>query len=643
MAKKDKGLFRSKKEPFLGSKKQSAEKEKGFFAGKRSASSEKIGNKKTRGFSSRKKVKKIPKVLNFFLLFFFWLGLILLGIVAYWAYDLPDLSKIQAGTRRPHITFITVDGQYLSSYGELQEKFYTVEELPPTLIQAVLAIEDRRFYHHKGIDFIGLARALWTNIRYRSFRQGGSTLTQQLAKNLFLTPERSIKRKVQELFLALWLEHKFTKNQILSIYLNRVYLGGGTYGIGAASEKYFKKKPKNLSLLESALLAGLLKAPSVYSPLSSLEKSRVRTEIVLGEMQEEGFITSWQKTQALIDGWTPPPVQEKIEGVRYFTDWIVRQLPVLLNTQTPQDLIVVTTLDPKLQNLADDSIGQALKDPNFDGLQVSLLCMSTDGAVRAMIGGRSYEKSQFNRAVQGLRQPGSLFKMPLYLAALEKGKSPFDLIADGPIKIGSWRPKNFQWRSQGIISIQESFAFSVNTSAVRLAQEIGVSAIQKVAKKLGIHHSIASNLSISLGTSEVSLLEMTSAFAILANGGFFVEPFGVLEVRNSKGEVLYQKEKKALERVIDAEINQKMLDMLKEVVRRGTGKRAQVPGLEIAGKTGTTQERQDGWFVGFTPYLVTGIWLGLDEEDASVTKKQRTTGGQLPAHLFSLFMKRIIS
>ncbi len=613
----------TKKEPFWGSKKVSSKKKEDFSTEKR----------------SKEKKKSLSKLWRFLFLFFFWSFIILACIIAYWAYDLPDLSKLQPGSRRPHVTFITVEGRHLSSYGELQDKFYNLEELPSSLINAVLALEDKRFYHHKGIDVVGLARAFWTNLRYRSFRQGGSTLTQQLAKNLFLTPERSLKRKVQELFLALWLEHKFTKKQILSIYLNRVYLGAGTYGVGAAAEKYFKKKPKNLSLFESAVIAGLLKAPSAYSPFTSPEKARKRAETALERMEEEKYITSWQKAQALIEAWAPTYVQDKIEGVRYFTDWVMSQVPELINTQTPQDLVIVTTLDPRLQNLADASTEKALKDNNFNELQVALLCMSSDGAVRAMIGGRSYEKSQFNRAVQGIRQPGSLFKMVVYLAALEKGKSPFDLIEDTPIKIGSWKPKNFQWESQGIISIQDSFAFSVNTSAVRLAREIGVSSIQKMAKKLGIQHPVSSNLSIALGTSESNLLEMTTAFAVIANGGFTVAPYGVLEIRTPKGEILYQKEKKNFERVVDEKIVHQMQEMLKEVVRRGTGKKAQVPGVDIAGKTGTTQERQDGWFVGFTPYLVTGVWLGLDEEDASITKKHRTTGGQLPAYLFSLFMR----
>lgn len=573
-----------------------------------------------------------------------WLILICAGFLVFFAYDLPNLEDLKPGMRRPSIVFKSVEGVVLCTYGESQGKTYDLKDLSSFLPKAVIAIEDRRFYFHKGVDLVGLIRAAWTNMRHKAIVQGGSTLTQQLAKNLFLTPERSLKRKVQELMLAVWLERKFTKDQILTIYLNRVYLGSGTYGIGAAAHKYFGKSAKKLTLFESALLAGLLKAPSTHAPTLNPEKAHKRAEVVLQAMVEEGYITPWQKTEALVEILTPKLPDGKIEGVRYFCDWVLKELPKFVENLSFQDLVITTTLDPKLQKLADKVIEESLKkSKDFDGLQVALLSVSSDGAVRAMIGGRSYEKSQFNRAAQALRQSGSLFKVIVYLACLEGGFSMNDVVSDGPIRIGSWSPKNFQWESRGKISLKEAFGYSVNTSAVRLARKIGLTAIQKSARQLGITSSIPYNLSVALGTAEVSLLEMTSAFAVLANGGYGVEPFGILRIEDGSGKVLYDRRQKEKKRVISERVARAMQAMLHYVVTQGTGKAAAVPGLWIAGKTGTTQEKQDAWFIGFTEHLVTGIWVGIDsnQDASSYKKKKRQTGGGLPAQLFQKFMGEI--
>lgn len=573
-----------------------------------------------------------------------WMVLICGSFLAFFAYDLPNLESLKPGTRRPSIVFKSVEGITLCTYGESQEKSYVLKELSPFLSKAIIAIEDRRFYFHKGIDFMGLFRAAWINLRHKAIVQGGSTITQQLAKNLFLTPERSFKRKIQELILALWLEHEFTKDQILTIYLNRVYLGSGTYGVGAAARKYFKKSPRRLTLFESALLAGLLKSPSTNAPTLNPEKAHKRAEFVLQAMVEEGSITPWQKTEALVEVLTPKVADGKIEGIRYFCDWILKELPKYIENLSLQDLVIITTLDPKLQKLADKSIEHSLKKyPDFDGLQVALLSLSPDGAVRAMIGGRSYEKSQFNRAAQALRQSGSLFKVIVFLACLEAGQSMNDSIDDGPIRIGSWSPKNFQWESRGSISLKEALGHSVNTSAVRLARKVGIAAVQKTARQLGIKSMIPYNLSVALGTAEVSLLEMTAAFAVIANGGYRAEPFGILRIEDRGGKILYERRPKEKERIISPAIIIQMKEMLRFVITDGTGKSAAVPEVWISGKTGTTQEKQDAWFIGFTKYLVTGVWVGIDSKQDGIgyEKKKRQTGGGLPAVLFQNFMSGV--
>ncbi|HQS84013.1 MAG: hypothetical protein B7Y25_03745 [Alphaproteobacteria bacterium 16-39-46] len=605
----------------------------------------------TKLLSRGKKIKKRPlkknqhaflgKIIKWAFLCLIW-GFILGGfILGYFAYDLPNLDSLKPGTRRPSITFKSFQGETLCTYGDSQEKDYTLNEISPSLINAVVAIEDRRFYDHKGIDLIGIARAFWINMRQKAFVQGGSTLTQQLAKNLFLTPQRSLKRKIQEVMLALWLEHTFTKKQILHIYLNRVYLGSGVYGVGAASHKYFNKSPGHLSLYEAALLAGLLKAPSFYAPIHNKERSHQRAMVVLEAMVQEGMITAWEKTEALVQMFSPQAMDIKIEGVRYFCDWIMRELPKYIGDLNVQDLVITTTLDPRLQIKADKSIETAFKaSPAYKDLQVALISLSLDGAVRAMIGGKSYEKSQFNRAYQALRQPGSLFKVFIFLSALEAGRSSGDMISDASIRLGKWAPKNYQWESRGMISLKEALAYSVNTATVRLARQIGLSALQKTAKNLGIKSPISDNLSVSLGTSEVTLLEISGAFAVIANGGYKTEPYGIIRIATKKGKVLYERAPLKRESVTPPEVAVEMQEMLHGVVSYGRGKEASVPGVWIAGKTGTTQEKQDAWFVGFTRHLVTGIWLGIDENEAksSLKKKKRPMGGGLPALLFKKFM-----
>lgn len=604
---------------------------------------EKREYKKSKSKSPKsKKVKKFAwPALRLITILSVWTLLLGGAFVGYIAYDLPSLESLKPGARKPSLTFKSVDGDVLSTYGEYQEKTYALSEISPTLIKAVIAIEDRRFYYHVGVDFYGLIRAAWQNMRAGTIVQGGSTLTQQLAKNLFLTPERSLKRKVQEVLLAFWLEQRFTKDQILTIYLNRVYFGSGTYGVGAAASKYFSKTPGNLNLFEAALIAGLLKAPSSYAPTQHPERARARCETVLDAMVEMGAITSWEKTEALVERLAPPSQAQKIEGVRYFTDWVKSEIGRLLPNLAAQDLVVTTTLDPTLQNKADKAIEQALASKEYDGLEVSLVSMSVDGAVRAMIGGRSYEQSQFNRATQSLRQPGSLFKLFVYLAALEKGSTPDDITSDEPIRIGTWSPKNYGWKSIGRVTVRQAFAHSINTSTVRMGQKVGVPAIQEIAKKLGIRSPISSNLSITLGTSEVRLIEMTNAFAIIANGGTRTEPFGVLRIEDKAGNVLYERVRPEPVVVLTPEIVSTMDGMLLDVVTYGTGRAAQVAGLKIAGKTGTTQEKRDAWFIGYTPHLVTGVGVGIDEEGSETTK--RSTGGQIPAQLFHQYMSALNS
>ena len=563
-----------------------------------------------------------------------WVSLGIGGVAFYYAIDLPDTSNLWATQQRPSVTLVDHKNRKLLTRGASFGVPVTINELPHYLPKAVLATEDRRFYHHIGVDLVGLARAAVANWREGKVVQGGSTITQQLAKNLFLNPERRMKRKIQEVMLALWLEQRFTKDQILSLYLNRVYLGAGTYGVEAAAQRYFGKSARDVTLGEAALLAGLLKAPSRYAPTRNAARAQARAETVLLKMVEAGYITDAERWRA--QKTAPRYVKNSAyAGLNYFADWVLDQIPTLIG-DIDADLIVQTTIDKDLQAQAEKAVELTLKR---DGVKLrfseaALVTLTPNGAVRAMVGGRSYQASQFNRVVSAKRQPGSAFKPFVFLTALESGFRPDDLIDDAPIQIGNWAPRNFSETYRGEISLKEALAQSANSVAVRLAERVGPSQIVATAQRLGITSDLAANRSLPLGTSEVSLLELTGAYAPFANGGSQAVTHGITRITTADGGFLYERRGSGLGSVIQRQIVGAMNQMLQEVVLSGTGRKANLGTRAAAGKTGTSQDNRDAWFVGYTADLVTGVWVGNDNN----SPMGRVTGGRVPTVIWKDFM-----
>jgi penicillin-binding protein 1A len=575
------------------------------------------------------------RIANWGLVAGIWAIIATAGVIGWYASDLPDVNAALAPSRRPAITIVAANGAEIATVGDFFGRPVTVSELPPALPRAVLAIEDRRFYSHFGLDVFGLGRAAMANIRAGSVVQGGSTITQQAAKNLFLTPERTIKRKIQELLLALWMERRFSKDQILAIYLNRAYFGAGTYGVDAAARKYFRRPATQLSTYQAALLAGLLKAPSRLNPIANPDAAQARTREVLLSMVDAGFISADAAAVAWQDRNRAVAVKRITPRARYFVDWIVAQLPEFVSDRD-RDIIVVTTLDPRVQRMAEEGVTRALANPvaRAAGVgQAALVALSPEGAVRALVGGRDYGDSPFNRATQAYRQPGSAFKPIVYAAGLEAGLSPETQMADAPITLAGWRPKNFNGRYQGLVSLRTALAQSINTVAVQVGQEAGLRRVVSVARRLGITADLDANASLALGTSSVSLLELTGAYAAFAGGGIGVWPYGIEEVRDVNGEVLYHRSGSGPGRVLAAQHAAAISDMLVSAVEWGTGRAARF-GWPVAGKTGTSQDYRDAWFVGFSAEMITGVWMGNDD-DRSMNE---VTGGTLPARLWQAFM-----
>ncbi|WP_114862037.1 transglycosylase domain-containing protein, partial [Azospirillum brasilense] len=561
-----------------------------------------------------------------------WCGIALGAVLAWFALDLPDISKVAQFERRASVTVLAADGAEFARFGDLHGTTLGVRDLPPHLINAVLAIEDRRFYSHFGVDPIGLARALYVNWRSGRSAQGGSTITQQLAKNLFLTPEKSLKRKIQEAMLALWLEHRFTKDQILTAYLNRVYLGAGTFGVDAAARTYFGKPATQLDLRESAIIAGLLKAPSRYAPSSNPDEAAERSRVVMGAMVDAGFITAQELETARN---APPSAKRKAGGDgRYFADWVTELVSAFVGSGHG-DVVVRTTLDLKLQRAAEQRLEEILSGPGAaaNARQGALVAMTTDGAVRALVGGRDYDNSEFNRATQAMRQPGSAFKPFVYLAALEAGWSPDSPVEDAPVRIGTWSPGNYDGKFRGTITMANALAHSSNTATVRIIDRIGVERVRRVAAGLGINSPLGKDLSLALGTSEVNLLELTRGYAGIANRGAPVWPYAITEIRDRDGNVLYRRQAGGSVPVVDPAHAVQLTRMMSGVIEYGTGKSAKLD-RPAAAKSGTTQDYRDAWFVGFTADLVAGVWLGNDNN----AEMKRVTGGSLPAKLWQGFM-----
>jgi len=568
-----------------------------------------------------------------FLLGLIW-GSVALGFLIVWyAYDLPDIHQIAQWQRRPSITMLADDGTVFARYGDLYGDRVGLNDVPKYLPEAIISIEDRRFYHHFGIDPLGMLRAAFRDVAARHVVQGGSTLTQQLAKNLFLTPERTLRRKVQEMLLALWLEHTYTKDEILTAYLNRVYLGAGTYGVDAAAHTYFGKSARDMDLRECAIIAGLLRAPSRFAPSHDPAQAMERAHTVLDAMVEAGYITKKDEVAAL----NSPPLPEKKPGGGgdglYFADWIADQIAPLVQDQ-PQDLVVQTTLDVRLQRAAERHVDSTLdKQDNRDVSQAALITLAPDGAIKALVGGRDYRSSQFDRATQALRQPGSAFKPIVYLAAIEQGMTPDDMILDAPITIGDYSPENFDGKFRGMITAREALAESVNTAAVRVLQRAGIDNAIAAARALGISSPLDRNMSLALGSSVVTPIELTAAYASIAAGGRAVTPYAIKEVSNRNGDILFRRTEVNAPVTVDSNAVATLTNMLEEVVRSGTGKRATLDRM-VAGKTGTSSDYRDAWFLGFTSDYTTGVWLGNDN-DAPMKK---VTGGSLPAGLWHDYM-----
>jgi penicillin-binding protein 1A len=564
-----------------------------------------------------------------------WAVIAAIGLLVWIGAHLPPIQSLEIPKRPPSVLILGANGATLATRGDMGGAEVPLRELPDYVPKAFVAIEDRRFYSHHGIDPWGILRAGARDVLHRGATQGGSTITQQLAKNLFLTQERTVTRKLQEAVLALWLEHKFSKAQILELYLNRVYFGSGAYGIEAAAQRYFGKSARKLTLPEAAMLAGLVQSPSRLAPSRNPDGAERRAGMVIAAMAELKMIGDDAAKRALIS----PARAIKPSGggsVNYVADWVMDAVDDLIG-HVDQDIVVETSIDPALQTAAEQSLDDVLaqKGDKLDVSEGALVAMTPDGVVRALVGGRNYAESQFNRAIAARRQPGSAFKPFVYLTALEHGLTPDTVREDKPISVQGWRPENFEHEYLGPVTLTQALANSLNTVSVRLTMEVGPSAVVRTAYRLGIESKLEPNASIALGTSEVSVIELVSAYATFANGGLAVAPHVVERIRGSDGKTLYTRSTQALGRIVDPRYVGMMNTMMRETLVSGTARRADLPGWLAAGKTGTSQDFRDAWFIGYTSRLVTGVWLGND--DNSPTKK--AVGGGLPVEIWSRFMR----
>ena len=565
-----------------------------------------------------------------------WALIALIAVFAVFATDLPDTSKIFDVTRQPSISYLDRSGGQIAVRGSQFSPPVNLDELPPYVPAAFVAIEDQRFYHHFGFDPIGMVRSLVADLRAGHVVQGASTITQQLARNLFLTPDQTPKRKIQELILAVWLETKFTKKQILSLYLNRVYFGEGAYGIEAASQRYFNKPAPNLTVGEAALLAGLMKGPSRYSPVSATDRAERRATVVLDKMVETGAITPAQRDQAFAQ---PVRVSATLanQNAQYFVDWVDQQVRALVG-QPQEDLVVETTLDLPIQQNAEHAVRDVLtRDGASKGVQqAALVAVDGEGRVRAYVGGGDYVASQYDRASLAQRQAGSSFKPFVYLTAMEAGHTPSEPVVDEPITIGNWQPRNYTGKYLGPITLQTALAQSINTVAARLANEVGADNVAATARRLGITTPIQTGPSMALGAVEVTPVEMAQAYAAFSNGGYQTKAYGIERIRTASGKVLYDHNLASPARnpVIGQPALAYMIQMMRAVIADGTGARAKIGGYDVAGKTGTTSDYRDAWFIGYTGGFTAAVWTGRDDN----TPMRKVTGGGSPAEIWRAFM-----
>ncbi len=592
-----------------------------------------------RGGSSRRKHRGIFGRLAYWgVVAGVWALIAVGGVVGYYAAKLPPIDSLTVPKRPPNIAILADDGALLANRGETGGSTVALKELPPYLPKAFIAIEDRRFYSHFGIDPIGLTRALTHAAISCQFSQGGSTLTQQLAKNLFLTQERTLGRKVQEAILALWLERKYTKDQILELYLNRVYFGSGAYGVEAAAQKYYGKSARNVTLAEAASLAGLVQAPSRLAPNRNPQGAAARAAQVVTDMVQQGYVTD-QAAKVALASPAEARHQAGAGSANYAADWVMDVLDDYVGA-IDKDIVVRTTISTGMQQAAERAVVDELnsKGAKFNVSQGALVAMAPDGSVKALVGGRSYTESQFNRAISARRQPGSSFKPFVYLTALERGMTPETLLTDAPINIKGWQPENYT-RGQyfGQIPMMKSLIMSLNTPVVRLVQDMGPKTVIRTAQRLGITAALQPNVSLALGTSEVTPLEMAAAYTTFADGGVGVVPHVIAEVKTTDGKVLYRSKSAGPGRVIEPGPLSMLDAMLHENTVSGTAKKGDVPGWQAGGKTGTTQDYKDAWFCGFTAYLTAVVWLGNDDGDPM----KKVTGGGLPVEVWDRFMREV--
>ncbi len=562
-------------------------------------------------------------------------AIVLAGLIGYFAMQLPPIDQLTVPKRPPNIAILSSDGTLIANRGATGGQEIPIAQLPEYLPKAFVATEDKRFYSHFGIDPLGLARAMIINATSGRLEQGGSTLTQQLAKNIYLDAERTISRKGKEAVLALWLERKYSKNHILELYMNRVYFGSGAYGVEAASQKYFGKSAQNVTLSEAATLAGLVRSPSRLAPNRNPDGAKARAEVVIGLMQEQGYITPKQAKAALNN---PARAVEPVDAgtAQYAADWVVDLLDDYVGT-VDGDVTIATTIDPTVQAAAEISLVDeiATKGKRFRVSQGAIISLAPDGAIRAMVGGVNYRESQFNRAVTARRQPGSAFKPFVYLAALEKGYRPDSIVKDEPFRYGKWTPENYARKYLGDVTLTKALSLSLNTPAARLGVEVGPLTVARTAQRLGITSALNDSPSLALGSAEVTPLELTAAYVAFANGGTGVIPYVINSIKDAKGKVLYKRKPQDLGRVIEEPYVAMMNAMLRETLLTGTARKAALPGWQAAGKTGTSQEFRDAWFVGYTGALTTLVWLGNDDSDP--TKK--VSGGSLPVEIWSRMMQ----
>ncbi|WP_184037630.1 transglycosylase domain-containing protein [Sphingomonas endophytica] len=545
--------------------------------------------------------------------------------------QLPSFESLKSSPNGQMIRVHAADGSVLVSLGPSYGEWLAYDRIPAVMRDATIAVEDRRFDSHVGVDPVGIVRSLYVNYERGRRVQGASTITQQLARNIFLNNQKKFGRKFREGILALALERKFSKEQILELYLNKVYYGGGAYGIDAASRKFFGHGADHLSLPEAAVIAGLVKAPSNYSPTADAQAAVGRAGVVIQQMVRNGFISVDQAREANDVGVKLAPAPRQ-NSVRYFTDWALPQLDLLID-ETEKPLEVWTTLDPAMQRDADAAVRANVPK----GAQGALVSIDRDGSVRAMVGGTDYVSSIYNRATQAQRQPGSSFKLFVYLAALEAGKTPEDREIDEPVTIDGWSPRNDSRRFSGSVTLRTAFAYSLNTIAAKLGQAVGFQTVADMARRFGISTPVNTHPSMVLGTSDVRLIDMTRAFASVGNKGVAITPFGITRV-TADGEEIYRHEVDRSQVLVAPNVAAEMTDLLQTAVNTGTGRAAQI-GRPVAGKTGTTTSSKDGWFLGFSSGLTTGVWMGRDDARPIAGLH----GGTAPARAFREFMVKAVA